>query len=286
MASRKAAARGVAKANTKVPAKRATRQESAGPNSSAPANDAPTTQSNATAKAAATSSKRLAQDDDEAEAQNSTSNAHDRKKRKLNAGPDVPKTSTKRKAAEESGQAAPAKRFKGDKAKVMLTQAPAQQLAVYVFGANTGGELGLGPDSISKTVTRPRLNPFIHGAVQIATGGMHCAALTYDNKILTWGVNDHGALGRDTVWDGGLKDMKNGKGDVSDSDSDGGRLNPKEATPTAVDAAAFPHGTVFSQLAAGDNATFALTNEGLVYGWGTFRVRHHPLCTCTLCSKY
>jgi regulator of chromosome condensation len=31
-------------------------------------------------------------------------------------------------------------------------------------------------------------------------------------------------------------------------------------------------GTVFAQLAAGDNSTFALTEDGLVYGWGTFRV--------------
>jgi regulator of chromosome condensation len=34
----------------------------------------------------------------------------------------------------------------------------------------------------------------------------------------------------------------------------------------------FPEGTVFTQLAAGDSMTFALTDEGLVYGWGTFRV--------------
>ena len=37
------------------------------------------------------------------------------------------------------------------------------------------------------------------GVVQIDAGGMHVVALTRDNKILTWGVNDQGALGRDTV---------------------------------------------------------------------------------------
>lgn len=106
--------------------------------------------------------------------------------------------------------------------------------------------------------------------VHLATGGMHCAALTHDNKILTWGVNDLGALGRDTSWDGGLVDMKDGD-DNSNSDSESG-LNPKESTPTEVDITEIPQGTVFTQLSASNNATFALTDKGLVYGWGTIRV--------------
>ena len=106
----------------------------------------------------------------------------------------------------------------------------------------------------------------------MATGGMHCVALTNDNKILTWGVNDHGALGRDSQWSGGWKDM-GGANDDEDSDRTEGELNPKEATPMAVDESNFPAGTVFTQVAAGDNATFAITDEGLVYGWGTFKVK-------------
>jgi regulator of chromosome condensation len=99
---------------------------------------------------------------------------------------------------------------------------------------------------------------------------MHGVALTQDNKILTWGVNDHGALGRDTTWEEKLVDMD---GDDSDSD-DGGDLNPKESTPTSVDMGAVPSDTVFTQVAATDNATFALTSTGRVYGWGSFRVGH------------
>jgi regulator of chromosome condensation len=77
-------------------------------------------------------------------------------------------------------------------------------------------------------------------------------------------------LGRNTAWDGGYKDM-----DASDSDSDDddSGLNPHESTPTAIPASAFPEGTVFVEVAAADSSSFALTDDGLVYGWGTFRVR-------------
>lgn len=124
-------------------------------------------------------------------------------------------------------------------------------------------------------VKRPRLNPLLPansvGVVQVSTGGMHVLALTHDNKILSWGVNDQGALGRDTTWEGGLVDIDDAKSeDSSDSGSDSG-MNPKEATPTAIPSDAFPEGTKFVQVAASDSASFALTDEGLVYGWGTFR---------------
>ncbi|OJJ95824.1 hypothetical protein ASPACDRAFT_81581 [Aspergillus aculeatus ATCC 16872] len=100
---------------------------------------------------------------------------------------------------------------------------------------------------------------------------MHCVALTHDNKILTWGVNDQGALGRDTTWEDGYKDVDETKSDSdSDSDNDTG-LNPHESTPTAIPSDAFPEGTIFVEVAAGDSSSFALTDEGQVYGWGTFR---------------
>ncbi|KAI9790276.1 MAG: hypothetical protein M1816_005301 [Peltula sp. TS41687] len=152
----------------------------------------------------------------------------------------------------------------------IINTPPGKRLNIYVFGANTGGELGLGPKATNASVKRPRLNPNLSidsvGVVQVATGGMHCAALTHDNKILTWGVNDDGALGRDTKWEGGMRNV-----DDSDSDVEETPLNPRESTPTAIDSSAFPEGTVFTQLAASDSATFALTDEGLVYGWGAFR---------------
>ncbi|KKZ64568.1 hypothetical protein EMCG_00237 [[Emmonsia] crescens] len=162
------------------------------------------------------------------------------------------------------------------KPKVVINHAPTQRLNVYVCGEGSSGELGLGAAKNVVDVKRPRLNPHLLadkvGVVQIATGGMHCVALTHDNKILTWGVNDQGALGRDTSWDGGFKDIKEGGGDDSDSDSDSDSgLNPRESTPAAVPSDSFPEDTVFVQVAASDSASFALTDVGTVYGWGTFR---------------
>jgi regulator of chromosome condensation len=155
-----------------------------------------------------------------------------------------------------------------------INQAPTDVLAVLVFGNGDSGELGLG--STVQEARRPHLNPFLDPddpsalhVVQLACGGMHTIALTKDNKIVTWGVNDNGALGRDTAWDGGMRDATM---DGSDGEEEG-ELNPRESVPTPIPTTAFPPGTTFVQVAAGDSCSFALTDTGLVYGWGTFKVR-------------
>ncbi|MCJ1282448.1 hypothetical protein MMC26_001771 [Xylographa opegraphella] len=255
------------KTKVNAPSKSATRGESS---AAAPGNDEKTT---STARVTATNKNKRKAEADEGGQLNGTKTTklhHD-----SDAASSLPKPRGRpRKATtpgETTGTVHPVK-----KSKIVLNVAPTQRLNVYVFGANSGGELGLGRGSTSENVTRPRLNPNLPadsvGVVQLATGGMHCAALTHDNKILTWGVNDMGALGRDTTWDGGMVDMKDDKDDSgSDDDASESAINPREATPTAILASDFPEGTVFTQVAAGDNATFALTEEGLVYGWGSFR---------------
>ncbi|RMD41496.1 hypothetical protein DV735_g3612, partial [Chaetothyriales sp. CBS 134920] len=148
-----------------------------------------------------------------------------------------------------------------------------KKLQVYVFGEGSSGELGLGPVK-STDVKSPRVNPNLAGVVSIGTGGMHAIALTADNKLLTWGINDQGTLARDTTWE-----------EEEGSDTDGEeRLNPKESTPTEVPSHYFPQGTEFVQVMAGDSATFALTKSGLVYGWGTFR-DHNGVYGFTFDSK-
>ncbi|KAI1881414.1 hypothetical protein JX265_000240 [Neoarthrinium moseri] len=144
-----------------------------------------------------------------------------------------------------------------------FNEAPTAPLDVFVFGDGSCGELGLGSkeiDGVSPVETLyPRLNNllFSHGVgvVQIACGGMHTVALTKDNKILTWGVNDLGALGRDTKVEEDGDDL----------------LNPAESTPSPVDTEHLGSGIVWTQVVASDNASFALTEDGKVYGWGTFR---------------
>ena len=64
--------------------------------------------------------------------------------------------------------------------------------------------------------------------------------------------------------------------DAEDSDSeeeDDNGLNPLEASPYEVDwsQTTLPEGTKFTHVAAGDSCSFAVTDDGHVYGWGTFR---------------
>lgn len=168
----------------------------------------------------------------------------------------------------------------------VINQAPREVLIVFAFGlGDMCGELGLGPKvkSAPLPVPIPELDgsePDSYPIVQVACGGMHAIALTQDGQIVTWGGNDEGALGRETAWDGGLRDMDtgDGHGDGGGDDSDDETLNPLESTPMLIPESSFPGGTRFTCVAAGDSCSFAVTETGVVYGWGTFRVSQSSLC--------
>lgn len=163
-----------------------------------------------------------------------------------------------------------------------INTAPTTPLDVFVFGEGSAGELGLGAKVVDKKrpidVKRPRKNPLLSapevGVVQLACGGMHGLALTKDNTILSWGVNDQGALGRSTKWTGGLRDVDAADSESEDEDDTG--LNPLESTPAEIDMSGVAPGTKFVQVAGCDSASFALTEDGRIYGWGTFRVSLTP----------
>ncbi|KAI9848033.1 MAG: hypothetical protein M1837_001135 [Sclerophora amabilis] len=121
--------------------------------------------------------------------------------------------------------------------KPSINTSSSPRLDFYVIGSGDYGELGLGhvprDGKKPKDVRRPRLNHLLDaetvGIIQIAVGGMHCVALTHDQEILTWGVNDDGALGRDSTWEAPTRDVEA----ESEDEGDDAGLNPRESTPTA-----------------------------------------------------
>jgi len=159
------------------------------------------------------------------------------------------------------------------------------KLNVYVFGSGSMGELGLGPQEKQRNVKRPRLNPYLLpdevGVVDVAVGGMHCAAIDKDGRVWTWGVNDQGVLGRDTTWTPENEDTA-----MDSDDEDEELLNPKESVPGLVEG--FPEGTVIEKIACGDSITVACTTNGQVYAWGTFRVlpSHNPISDISVRKAY
>jgi regulator of chromosome condensation len=193
-----------------------------------------------------------------------------------------PSTAPSKKRKVQNEPASAPRSAKWQKTEEPLNTAPSQKLDIYVFGSGESGELGLGHVTRNgkkpTDVKRPRLNDLLDastvGVVQMVVGGMHCVALTHDGKILTWGVNDNSALGRDTTWEAPTKDIDAESDSDQDSDSDGeSGLNPKESTPTAIPTEFFPkdEGDLV-QVVATDSASFVLTSKGSVYGWGTFSV--------------
>ncbi|KAI2628185.1 RCC1/BLIP-II [Xylaria nigripes] len=161
---------------------------------------------------------------------------------------------------------------------VVQNSVPQAALDVFVFGEGSAGELGLGSKKFEGKrpidVKRPRINHNLDavkvGVVDIACGGMHAIALTKDNRVLTWGVNDDKALGRDTTWSGGVRDADKDDSDSDDDDDDTG-INPLESTPTPIENGELTSSDVICKVAACDSASFVLTTDGFVYGWGTFR---------------
>ena len=70
-------------------------------------------------------------------------------------------------------------------------------MAVYVFGSNDMGQLGL-PEDILSTKKPTCLTFFNDKKVKkIACGKLHVLVLCEDNSLYSWGVNDEAALGRD-----------------------------------------------------------------------------------------
>ncbi|XP_072211684.1 regulator of chromosome condensation [Excalfactoria chinensis] len=111
---------------------------------------------------------------------------------------------------------------------------------VLVLGQGDVGQLGLGQEVMERK--KPALVQLPELMVQVEAGGMHTVCLSETGRIYTFGCNDEGALGRDTSEEG------------------------SECSPGAVE---LQENVV--QVSAGDSHTAALTDDGRVFIWGSFR---------------
>ncbi|XXH01343.1 hypothetical protein Hte_007701 [Hypoxylon texense] len=133
-----------------------------------------------------------------------------------------------------------------------------QSLEIFVCGKGDHGELGLGSKAVggqSQQVS-PRINESLSmkNICQVSCGKEHGIALTRSNRIITWGSNAYGQLGRDTNVPMEADDV----------------LNPAESTPFRVDTSNLDQDVKWAQIVGSDCASFALTSDGKVFGWGTF----------------
>lgn len=112
---------------------------------------------------------------------------------------------------------------------------------ILAVGQGDVGQLGLGEDIMEKS--RPAVIAGHADVIAIAAGGMHNVCLTKSGKIITFGCNDEGALGRATTDEGA------------------------ETVPGLVEL----EGKVV-QVTAGDSHSAALMDDGRVFAWGSFRV--------------
>lgn len=125
----------------------------------------------------------------------------------------------------------------GDASALALTSAG----DVYAWGANRGGQLGVGTTS---TTTVPTRVTFPGGAriASVAAGGSTGYAASTTGVLYAWGEGAEGKL------------------------ATGNSTNA--LTPVAAARGQMPAGVTVKAVAAGANSGYALGSDGVVYGWG------------------
>ncbi|TKC40526.1 hypothetical protein EI555_013087 [Monodon monoceros] len=145
-----------------------------------------------------------------------------------------PKRITKRRSPTED--ALP----KSKKVKVSHRSHNTEPGLVLTLGQGDVGQLGLGENVMERK--KPALVPILEDIVQAEAGGMHTVCLSKSGQVYSFGCNDEGALGRDTSVEG--SEMVPGKVELQEK---------------------------VIQVSAGDSHTAALTEDGRVFLWGSFR---------------
>ena len=132
--------------------------------------------------------------------------------------------------------------------------------AVYAWGANSSGQLGL-QDANARTT--PTLVTLPRPAISIAAGRGHSLAVLDDGRIFGWGANDQGQVGT------------------------GNRDFLATSSPTAVATI-----TTARAVAAGNDHSLALLADGSVWAWGanasgqlgigTLKLQRGPVATAAV----
>ena len=110
---------------------------------------------------------------------------------------------------------------------------------VWAWGSNSNGQLGINSSSSDSPVPVQVVN--LTGVIAIAAGGDHSLAVRNDGTVWAWGANANGQLGNNSTTD--------------------------SLVPVQVSAS----GAALSGIllvAAGDNHSLALRNDGTVLAWG------------------
>ncbi|CAG2172083.1 unnamed protein product, partial [Oppiella nova] len=171
--------------------------------------------------------------------------------------------------------------------------------SVYSLGTNYYGRLGLGHDNYN---TEPQLIPEIchHSIQQFINGSDFVLAINEDNHVLSWGRNSEGQLGREPISkelppdvisylnDKSIVQICCGRehsltltngGEVYAWGSNhfkqlggGSSITKYECTPIKVE---FNGTHNIKSIYCHHNVSFAITYEGLVFGWG--RNSYHQL---------
>uniref|UniRef100_A0A8P0TK95 Regulator of chromosome condensation 1 n=2 Tax=Canis lupus familiaris TaxID=9615 RepID=A0A8P0TK95_CANLF len=129
---------------------------------------------------------------------------------------------------------------KSKKVKVSHRSHSTEPGIVLTLGQGDVGQLGLGENVMERK--KPALVPIPEDIVQAEAGGMHTVCLSKSGQVYSFGCNDEGALGRDTSVEG--SEMVPGKVELQEK---------------------------VVQVSAGDSHTAALTEDGRVFLWGSFR---------------
>ncbi|KAK4509845.1 uncharacterized protein ATC70_007149 [Mucor velutinosus] len=127
-----------------------------------------------------------------------------------------------------------------------IVKAPNAVGKVFVFGTGDTGQLGLGEDMLERKRPMPLKVLDDEDIVDVVSGGMHSIAITKDGKLWSWGCNDQRALGR----------------------------SGEEYEPAKVEN--MDHVKIV-KVACCDSVTMALSEEGQLYCWGTYRCAEGPL---------